>query len=139
MKIIDKVKALLESDLSRYKISKDTGIDQGVLSRWSNGQTDLGAISLERGQLLADYYDAMVLNIAIEIRKLPIDGEAEVIGELTNFAPRFTKFAQEIYDVLADQDDEFAEAFRSLFDDAMQDATIRNRAMLTWVDSNFNN
>lgn len=139
MKIIDKVKALLESDLSRYKISKDTGIDQGVLSRWSNGQTDLGAISLERGQLLADYYDAMVLNIAIETRKLPIDGEAEVIGELTNFAPRFTKFAQEIYDVLADQDDEFAEAFRSLFDDAMQDATIRNRAMLTWVDSNFNN
>ena len=138
MKIIDKVKALLESDLSRYKISKDTGIDQGVLSRWSNGQTDLGAISLERGQLLADYYDAMVLNIAIETRKLPIDGEAEVIGELTNFAPRFTEFAQEIYDVLADQDDEFAEAFRSLFDDAMQDATIRNRAMLAWVDSNFN-
>lgn len=138
MKIIDKIKALLESDISRYQISQDTGIDQAVLSRLANGKTDLNAISLERGQLLADYYDAMVLNLSIESRGLPINGKSDVVEELKKFPTRFNEFGQEVYNELADQDDEFADAFRSLFDDAMQDATIRSRAMLAWIDSNFN-
>lgn len=98
MKIINKVKALLESDISRYQISQDTGIDQAVLSRLANGKTDLNAISLERGQLLADYYDAMILNIAIESRNLPINGDTDAVNELKAFTPRFTKFGQEIYE-----------------------------------------
>lgn len=57
MKLKDKVRAVLDSDLSQYAISKRTGVSQGSLSALRNGTKDIGKLSIDTAQKLADLYD----------------------------------------------------------------------------------
>lgn len=57
MKLKDKVRAVLDSNLSQYVISKRTGVSQGSLSALRNGTKDIGKLSIDTAQKLADLYD----------------------------------------------------------------------------------
>ena len=51
--ILDQIRSVIESsDVTRYRIAKDLGIDQGQMSRLMNGQSSLSLEALER---LCDY------------------------------------------------------------------------------------
>ena len=54
-KVLDEIRRAIEqSGVSRYRISQETGIDQGQLSKLMAGEAGLSIASLER---LADYLD----------------------------------------------------------------------------------
>jgi transcriptional regulator with XRE-family HTH domain len=57
MKLKDKVRAVLDSNLSQYAISKRTGVSQGSLSALRNGTKEIGKLSIDTAQKLADLYD----------------------------------------------------------------------------------
>lgn len=57
MKLKDKVRAVLESNLSQYAINKKTGVSQGSLSALRNGTKEIGKLSIDTAQKLADLYD----------------------------------------------------------------------------------
>lgn len=57
MKLKDKVRAVLDSNLSQYAISKRTGVSQGSLSSLRNGTKEIGKLSIDTAQKLADLYD----------------------------------------------------------------------------------
>ena len=57
MKLKDKVRAVLDSDLSQYLISKRTGVSQGSLSSLRNGTRKIGNLTIDTAQKLADLYD----------------------------------------------------------------------------------
>lgn len=57
MKLKDKVRAVLGSNLSQYAISKKTGVSQGSLSALRNGTKEIGKLSIDTAQKLADLYD----------------------------------------------------------------------------------
>lgn len=57
MKLKDKVRAVLDSNLSQYAISKKTGVSQGSLSALRNGTKEIGNLSIDTAQKLADLYD----------------------------------------------------------------------------------
>ena len=57
MKLKDKVRAILDSNLSQYAISKRTGVSQGSLSALRNGTKEIGKLSIDTAQKLADLYD----------------------------------------------------------------------------------
>jgi transcriptional regulator with XRE-family HTH domain len=58
-KILEQIKkAIRESGVSRYAISKGTGIDQGQLSRLIHGRTTLG---LEPAERLADFLGCEII------------------------------------------------------------------------------
>lgn len=57
MKLKDKVRAVLDSNLSQYAISKKTGVSQGSLSALRNGTKEVGKLSIDTAQKLADLYD----------------------------------------------------------------------------------
>ena len=45
-------RAIADADITRYRISQDTGVDQGQLSRFVNGHE---GISLPTAELVLDY------------------------------------------------------------------------------------
>lgn len=57
MKLKEKVRAVLDSNLSQYAISKKTGISQGSLSELRNGKREIGNLTIDIAQKLADLYD----------------------------------------------------------------------------------
>lgn len=57
MTLKDKVRAVLDSNLSQYAISKKTGVSQGSLSALRNGTKEIGKLSIDTAQKLADLYD----------------------------------------------------------------------------------
>ena len=57
MKLKDKVRAVIDSNLSQYAISKQTGVSQGSLSALRNGTKEIGKLSIDTAQKLADLYD----------------------------------------------------------------------------------
>lgn len=57
MNIKDNIKKLLfEMDISNYKISKETGIAQTTLSRFTRKESDIDNMSLKNALALNDYY-----------------------------------------------------------------------------------
>ena len=63
MKLQEKVQALLDSGMSQYAISKQTGVSQGSLSALRNGSKQIGKLSLDTAQKLADLYDECIEGI----------------------------------------------------------------------------
>lgn len=57
MKLKDKVRAVLDSNLSQYEINKKTGVSQGSLSALRNGKKKIGNLSIDTAEKLADLYD----------------------------------------------------------------------------------
>jgi transcriptional regulator with XRE-family HTH domain len=71
-KILDKFRTAIEAgDKTRYRLSKETGIDQAQLSRFMSGS---GAMSYENLELLAE---ALGLEIIIRPKKPRADKPKE--------------------------------------------------------------
>jgi len=51
------VKLLQDRNVSSYKLTKDTGINNGLISKWKSGQV---IPSAEKLIVLADYFDISV-------------------------------------------------------------------------------
>lgn len=49
-------KLLFEMDVSNYKVSKETGIAQTTLSRFTRKESDIDNMSLKNALALNDYY-----------------------------------------------------------------------------------
>lgn len=47
---------LTESGISNYKISKETGISEVMLGRYSSGKVEVGRMSLDNAIRLYDFY-----------------------------------------------------------------------------------
>lgn len=58
MKLTDKVQQVLDSDVSGYAISKQTGITQTIISRLRKGQASVEKLSIESAEKIAKFYDA---------------------------------------------------------------------------------
>lgn len=59
----DNITKLLKDGLiSKYKISKDTGISQSTLSDYSTGKSDIGNMKLSHAEILNKYYKGVVKN-----------------------------------------------------------------------------
>jgi len=54
--IKDNIQKLLDSDISNYRIYKDTGIAQSTLSDLKNGKTSIDSMRLDNALKLNDYY-----------------------------------------------------------------------------------
>lgn len=66
MNLRDKVQAVLDSDISQYAISKRTGVSQGSLSALRSGHKEIGKLSLDVSQKLADFYDAAIMDLVAQ-------------------------------------------------------------------------
>lgn len=56
MNIKELVKQLLDSNISAYRIAKDTGVSQSVITRLRNGQREVDQITVGTAQKLIDYW-----------------------------------------------------------------------------------
>lgn len=56
MNIEKQIQELLNSDISAYRIAKDTGVAQPVITRLRNGDRKIGKINVETAQKLIDYW-----------------------------------------------------------------------------------
>lgn len=133
MDIIEKAQELLDSDISAYQISKDTGLSQGILSRLKNKEVNINKSTVSTVNTLAKYYDAMILNAGLKTLGIPINGDSDTVNELRTFGKRFLAFGQEIYDNLVEDDNEFATAFGVMLEDTMNDSISLSRVMLAWA------
>lgn len=59
MKLHDKIKELLASDISAYRIAKDTGIPQPTITNLRNGKRKICNLSLHVAERLGKYYDSL--------------------------------------------------------------------------------
>lgn len=57
------IEKLLNSDLSNYRISKRTGIDQATLSRFKNGKTKIGDMKLDNALKLNNLWEEYKMEI----------------------------------------------------------------------------
>lgn len=55
--IKENIKALLDSEVSAYQISKDTGIDRARLGRLKKGEIDIGRLTLDTALILNNYWE----------------------------------------------------------------------------------
>lgn len=60
MSPVEKILKLINSEISAYRISKDTGIPQSKLSRIKSGKIKINNIQLGTALKLSQYYDDMV-------------------------------------------------------------------------------
>lgn len=55
-KVKEEVRKLIESNITGYKINKETGISESNISRLRKGQIDIGSISLDNAVKLHEFY-----------------------------------------------------------------------------------
>lgn len=55
---LEKIRKVL-NDNSAYRISKETGIGQTTISRWTTGKTPLDKMSLRHAIILTNLYDSL--------------------------------------------------------------------------------
>lgn len=60
MNLSAKVKMLLASDISGYRISKDTGLSMSSVIKLKNGNASISEMRLKNAELLGAYWDKMV-------------------------------------------------------------------------------
>lgn len=66
MKLSEKVQALLQSNITAYRIEKETGVAQPNITRLRNGQSDVGHMSVDNAEKLAKFWDATMIDLAIK-------------------------------------------------------------------------
>jgi DNA-binding Xre family transcriptional regulator len=59
MKIKENIKKLLESDITAYRISKETGISESQLSRMKKGEIEIGRITLDNAIKLNKFWEEL--------------------------------------------------------------------------------
>ncbi len=57
MSIKSNIEALLQSEISNYKISKETGIAQTTLGDYTTGKSKIGNMKLDHAITLNEYYN----------------------------------------------------------------------------------
>ena len=50
------IKAMKEQKITAYKVSKDTGVDQAVLSKLKSGERKIGSLQFDTAIKLNNYY-----------------------------------------------------------------------------------
>ncbi|MCY9807009.1 hypothetical protein OXT66_05520 [Lentilactobacillus senioris] len=55
MNIEEIIKQLLDSDISAYRIAKDTGVSQSIITRLRNGDRTIDQLTVGTAQKLIDY------------------------------------------------------------------------------------
>ncbi|WP_203643008.1 helix-turn-helix domain-containing protein [Levilactobacillus andaensis] len=76
----EKIKALLDSDITPYQISKDTGVPITTIAENKNGKRKIENIRLDTAVALADYYDSLG-GIVKPIEFNLVLGESEDLGD----------------------------------------------------------
>lgn len=56
LKIRDEIQELLDSNLSAYRIAKESGVAQAVITKLRNGDRKIENLTVESGQKLMDYW-----------------------------------------------------------------------------------
>lgn len=56
---LDKIKKLLDSDITDYAISKATGVSATMIGRYKNNEANIENISLKNAIALTNYYNAI--------------------------------------------------------------------------------
>ena len=56
MRTSEVIRTLLNSSLTSYRIGKHTGVGATFVDNYRTGKTKLGNMSLEKAELLEDYY-----------------------------------------------------------------------------------
>lgn len=135
MNLKDKVQALFDSDISDYRISKDTGVSQPTVTRYHNGTSELDSMSLGTAQKLSRYWDAAMIDVALK------DADSDD-PRLRNFKDRLVSFGQEMVDEQLEmsqtdeaypEDKAMAEVLRMLFNDAIGDNTEIGRLLAVYA------
>ncbi|MGW7998920.1 hypothetical protein ACWEYI_00040 [Staphylococcus xylosus] len=54
----DVIQKLLDSDISSYKIGKETGVSNSIIQRLRNGERTIGNLSLDTAEKLYEYAKA---------------------------------------------------------------------------------
>lgn len=57
MDLRDKIKSVLDSDISAYRIAQDTGVPQPNITNLRNGKREIGNLTLDVAEKLGKYYD----------------------------------------------------------------------------------
>ena len=135
MKISDKVRALLDSDIKDYRVSKDTGIPQPVITRYHNGTSQIDNMPLGTAEKLSKYWDAAMIDVALRNE----DNDDE---RLRTFPKRFAAFGQEMVDeqfaiAKSDEglpdDEALGETLSILFNDALGDRVDIGRLLTVYA------
>ncbi|MGF7436735.1 hypothetical protein [Lentilactobacillus senioris] len=58
MNIEEIIKQLLDSDISAYRIAKDTGVSQSIITRLRNGDRTIDQLTVGTAQKLIDYWNS---------------------------------------------------------------------------------
>lgn len=59
MDLREKIKAILDSDISAYRIAKETGVPQPNISNLRNGKREIDNLTLDIAEKLGKYYDSL--------------------------------------------------------------------------------
>lgn len=59
MDLREKIKAILDSDISAYRIAKETGVPQPNISNLRNGKREIGNLTVDVAEKLGKYYDSL--------------------------------------------------------------------------------
>ncbi|WP_436866184.1 hypothetical protein [Staphylococcus pseudoxylosus] len=54
----DVIQKLLDSDISSYKIGKETGVSNSIIQRLRNGERTIGNLTLDTAEKLYEYAKA---------------------------------------------------------------------------------
>lgn len=62
MNIVAEIKALLDSDISVYRIAKDSGVSQSVVNKLRKGDRSIDNLGVGSAQKLIDYWQKVKHN-----------------------------------------------------------------------------
>ena len=96
-----KVKKLIDSEVSSYKIGKETGISQSYFNRLRNGERDIKEISYKKMLALYQY------QLNIDIPKTYIDETTEELKEQK-------EIAKQIISNVNDKEKKYLDEYKSL-------------------------
>ncbi|MFD1125933.1 hypothetical protein ACFQ22_11285 [Lentilactobacillus raoultii] len=122
MDLSEKVKTVLDSDISAYKLEQLTGVNSSIILRLRNHSRSIDHLTVATAEKLARYYD---YHLAHLLKK----GERD--PTLSYFRHRLTNLLQELYeaqqtrdqqDHLVDDSEAMTAVIEQLFDDILDDA-----------------
>ncbi|GAF35338.1 hypothetical protein [Lentilactobacillus farraginis] len=122
MNLSEKVKAVINSDASAYKIEQLTGVSSSIILRLRNHTRSIDHLSLGTAEKLEKYYDYRLAHLLKGTNHDP---------HLSYFRHRLTNLLQELYEAqethdrknqLLNDDDAMTAVIEQLFDDILDDA-----------------
>lgn len=72
---------LFRADISNYQISKATGISQVVLSKYTNGKSDIGRMTLDNALKLYDYFEHVLRELERKYGSVEFEGKQYILTQ----------------------------------------------------------